>query len=813
MMLVFQVLMVLGSWLVPRVSAQDQTAKWTGAAGDWAPCPPQGMAFWDTCQQNPPVYPNGNWNAELQGGPVTLGGLDDISIVNLTIDPGYSLVFDIGSLHVTGDTIANDGTMSMADGSILFIDGGQVTLRGVGSLTMQTPDVSVRGSGGEFVNLQTIQGQGAIGEGLIVITNEASINANGGTLTIQPSSLGATNIGTMEAFPGSTLVLEAGVPLKYDNTGGIIKASDGGVVSLGGATFAGGTFMTLGSGIISASPGGSNPTVDRITLIGNFVIPPGAQATLQDAITNSGQVQLKGQMSISGNVTLQGKGTVPMSSGLMQSANGTDTLLNQQLIHGSGTIQNLTISNQGIISGDSKTAPLTIIGNSSVPTTNTSILEAINGGSLILQNIVNNQGGTIQAYNGSTVTLSGTVRGGTLTSSGSGTVQSQNGTLDGTVNIPTNAGVLDVSAFDLFLQGTINNAGFIAMSGTGCIVLNQPTVLEGSGKLMMGSSNCIIGSGNAFNNQSTIVGAGTIGASSPMPITNDGTIAANQTNPLLVVPDPNGFTNNGKLMVNPGSTMEINGPFNNVNAGMLSGGTYAITGTLGILTSIAANAANITLSGASAEILDTATDTNALATLTSNSVKGVLSLQSGQLLTTAANLSNSGLLTVGVNSGLSLGGTFNQARGTTTVDGTLMAPKGINLKGGVLLGGGTLAGPVGLSGALGVGDSPTKPTKLAVTGSYQQSATGNLYVGIGGLQVGSQYSQLAVSNGANIEGTLNVRLVNSFMPAIGDNFTILTSSVLTGTFSTVHGLGINSGEHFDVNYSGTAVTLTVASGP
>ena len=83
-----------------------------------------------------------------------------------------------------------------------------------------------------------------------------------------------------------------------------------------------------------------------------------------------------------------------------------------------------------------------------------------------------------------------------------------------------------------------------------------------------------------------------------------------------------------------------------------------------------------------------------------------------------------------------------------------------------------------------------------------------------GATVGTQYSQLAVTNGASLNGTLNVKLVNGFVPAIGNTFTILTASAVSGTFATVNGLSINSGEHFDPPvYNANSVTLTVASGP
>jgi hypothetical protein len=80
------------------------------------------------------------------------------------------------------------------------------------------------------------------------------------------------------------------------------------------------------------------------------------------------------------------------------------------------------------------------------------------------------------------------------------------------------------------------------------------------------------------------------------------------------------------------------------------------------------------------------------------------------------------------------------------------------------------------------------------------------------MTVGTQYSQVAVSHGVSLNGTLNLKLINGFMPAIGTKFTILTGGVVGGQFATVNGLSINSSEHFEVSYTPTEVTLTVASG-
>src|SRR5208337_61319 len=117
-----------------------------------------------------------------------------------------------------------------------------------------------------------------------------------------------------------------------------------------------------------------------------------------------------------------------------------------------------------------------------------------------------------------------------------------------------------------------------------------------------------------------------------MPITNDGTIMANKSTPLTIVPNSTGFTNNGKLTVSKGSALIINsieGPFNNLSGGTLTGGTFAVTGMLELGNSITTNAASITLTGATAEIINSSSSTNALAGLTGNALTGALSLQSG----------------------------------------------------------------------------------------------------------------------------------------------------------------------------------------
>lgn len=802
--------MVLGN----STAAAQTTSTWTGGAGNWAPCPGQGgTALWDTCSTN--VYPDGNFNAVVNGGPVTLGVGNGITIDNLTVATGQSVIITPGYLFFTGTSILNNGSISVGASNGLDILGATtLTLSGSGTVTLNDPNARIDGDSTPpaFVNQQTIQGEGFLGLGSLAITNSGTINANvsGATLTVQPATKGMINTGLMEASSGSTLEIIYGTPAPFTNTGGTISALDGGTVTLSGGTYTGGILTTAGTGTFTTPPGGSDPTLNTLTNSGAFNVPSGGSMTLQGIITNNGTVTVPGELLVGNAMTLKGSGSIDLQNGTLTELT-TASLTNQELIHGWGTISTVPVTNQSTISADSKGNTLTIAG---VTVTNTSSVNATGGGILttLSNTTIANTGGTIEALAGSTVNLGGTVSGGTITTSGTGTVQSQNGTLDGTVNIPNNAGKLDASTFNLFIQGTVENSGTIALTSTACMILNKPATLTGSGKLTMTSSNCIFGSGNAFTNQSTIQGAGSIGDSNPMPIINTGTILANTSGKtMFIVPDVTGFTNTGKLTVNKGCTLDINGLFNNLStAGTLTGGTYTVTGTLGMEGSIVTNDASITLTGAGAELQNILLATNALTGLASNATAGTLSLQSGQALKTGTNLSNAGKVTVGTSSTLTVGGSYTQTAGTTTVDGTATATS-VSLQKGSLVGKGTVGGSVTSSASVTAGDSSTKPGKLTLTGTYTQNSTGTLNISVGGTTAGT-FGDLAVSNGVTLGGTLSIKLINGFVPAVGENFTILTGSAVSGQFATVKGTTINSSEHFQVNYNATNVTLTVVSG-
>jgi hypothetical protein len=114
---------------------------------------------------------------------------------------------------------------------------------------------------------------------------------------------------------------------------------------------------------------------------------------------------------------------------------------------------------------------------------------------------------------------------------------------------------------------------------------------------------------------------------------------------------------------------------------------------------------------------------------------------------------------------------------------------------------------------INVGDTG-KAGLLSITGTYTQLATGAMTGLVNGTTAGTGFSQLKVTGTAALAGTINFTVATAFQPSltVGETFTALTASSVTGTFSNTT-IAINSSFHFVVSYTSTGVVLTVASGP
>jgi T5SS/PEP-CTERM-associated repeat protein len=169
----------------------------------------------------------------------------------------------------------------------------------------------------------------------------------------------------------------------------------------------------------------------------------------------------------------------------------------------------------------------------------------------------------------------------------------------------------------------------------------------------------------------------------------------------------------------------------------------------------------------------------------------------------------SGRLTVGAGGTVHATNAINvNTMGTVDLTGGAISAAGITLAGGTLIGEGTATGVLSNAGRVAPGHSAGT---LSIVGAYAQAAAGTLEIELGGATPGTGFDQVTVAGGAAVGGTLHVSLIGNFHPALGQTFTILTASSVTGAFASVvttpPSLGVQ------VIYNAQSVVLIVTQAP
>lgn len=177
-----------------------------------------------------------------------------------------------------------------------------------------------------------------------------------------------------------------------------------------------------------------------------------------------------------------------------------------------------------------------------------------------------------------------------------------------------------------------------------------------------------------------------------------------------------------------------------------------------------------------------------------NSYTGETVVREGTLiLHTNATLAGSTQITVAAGAVLDV---------TNRTDKTLALGAGQTLKGN-----GTVVGVLANAGVIAPGGSAGT---LYVSRDYTQS--GALRIEVGGVTPGSGHDVLAVSSNATLSGALEVSLINGFVPANGNSFTVLTASAVSGTFATTNLPALGGGAAWTVDYQADKVVLSVTGG-
>jgi YVTN family beta-propeller protein len=669
------------------------------------------------------------------GTTVAQGGLaltGDVTLNRTLNISGMSTIQGDFTINGTG-TLANAGTLTKTTGNgiatinpifnntgTLNIVSGTLQLAGTGTSTggaFTVPSPSTL----EFTNDYTLDNSSSL-------TGTGTVKFSGGTVT----SNGTYNVGATEIAGGTaiingshtgTLTLSSGI-LDGSGTltvtglttwsGGTMQGSgttqaNGGLTLVGGTltldgtrtlnnagtgTWTSGSLNLLGSGTIFANQFGATLTDNTTALssifgsgtfnnAGTFTKTGGTITRLDSTFNNSGAVDLQnGTLEVRGSGTHSGSFAVASPATLQFGSNatgGTHTLTGD--VTGAGSVR----VNTGNVTMNGGTYNITGVtdlnGNGNFTINSGSTVAAVgavsisggelrfDSGDLIQPTSVTLTGGTLRGTDNITVQSGGltTFSGGTMNGASTFTTSDVGITLSGGTKDLINSRVLVIAGPATWSSGNIE-----LFSGSQLQIQSGITLTDtGTGALAL--------SGNLFTNAGSYVktGAGTTTISADF--TNQATGLVDVQAGTLVLSGT--VTNTGTFKSVSTDTLTVSGTLTNYNSvtNTLTGGTYNVLGTMRLVgVNIVTNAATIILDGAGSNLYSTAfpTNTNALAGFATNS--GNFTIQNGRDFTTPGALSNSGAITVGNASTLSLGGDITGGGGSLTINngGTLLQSQG-----------------------------------------------------------------------------------------------------------------------------------------
>jgi RHS repeat-associated protein len=689
----------------------------------------------------------GGWliNA-TNGGEIKLTGVSSLN-TNVTItDTGHSTFLDSNLTNLDGDIVYLDGTDMQAanswttftngtlnvdggsytlpgltdmDSSQLFVQGGSLSLPGLSSYTSNGGSFQASGAGSVLdvsalttVTEQSTWGVTAVSGGVVKLTGLTSLN--GPFLVVLTDT-------------GNSTLLDSNLTT-FNHVWAYIDGTDAHVAD---------SWTTLTNGALNVSGGSSNlpglTDVDGSTLAvtGGSLALPGLTSTHNVSFNLQGAgstMLLSALASITGTTNINVGGGAVLSFPVLTA--GNLTLSNGQSVTIQGTIVSVP-------------APGAAGAVINVPPSQGLTITMEDNGSL--------SGATFNVGTGSNLELGPVVTpSATFTSTGGGTVGLNAGfavglgglTLDGNFDLGgnvslavgdlTNLGTVNVTAGVFFSNdGTFFNFGTFIQSGTGNLSLHGDNVTATTLINELGASYLIesdSGIDNPFAGKTALINAGTIrktagtGTSTLLingALTNTGTVEADSG---ILTLAPNSISEVTGSSLTRGSWNALNGAALNFPAG----------------TNITTNAGKITLGGSGATV-------SGIANLTST--MGSFALIGGANFTTAGDLNNSGSLTVGAGS------------------------------------------------------------TLTVTGNASQTATGKLNIQMGGTPASGQFGQVVAKGTATVAGTFNVALVNGFGPAAGQNFQVLSFASASGTFAAFTGLS----PFFTVSQTAASLSLVDSS--
>jgi len=697
---------------------------------------------------------------DLSGGLISQGTITSSGTGALDLEDYGGVDYNAGGVL---DSVTNDGTIVTRSYAILWLE-GEVTNNGI---LAYSSGYAYFLPGGRLTNNGTINLTNPINDGTNFdswssVVNNGTITEDAAVFTVtpspyvpQPPPVSLTNTGTIAATDFSFFGLIGGLR----NTGTISGSST--------RCYLEGTWDNTTGAIRVDSTSllwlGHGPDLEPNFYISPPAIADGTPYTLNPSQVGTIDVANGANFVLAGLMTTDQFDAFPRLPGV--SINPL-----QAGVYFAGWLDNSPADNptsHGVLAINASTGPLYLddgyIDQGKITTSGSNDLEAAEQGFLDGVELDGN------------LNVSGLF--------GEGTIIVLNSlTLNGTIDMPGSFGRIGFGYFDDTPE-TIHGTGtiFLGESGTDAAFLfdlNDAGLTIDSGiTIDAGAAHCEFAAEG-----STIENLGTV---------EDNT-ASSELYTYGISPD----------------TGELYNGLANYSAGTLSGGTWevangAVWNIYGF--DLTTNAADLSVSGVSTEILDTNAN-NALAGFTTNTATGNFTAGAGYNFTAPGAFSNAGVVRIQPGASFSTGsGSYSQSAGSTTVDGTLTAAN-VLLDGGSLDGTGAITGNLTNAALVTPGDAPGI---LSINGNYTQTAAGALDIGLAGP---ASSGQLAVSGTATLAGTLNLVLTNGFTPKAGAWFTILTFAARSGDFSTETGFSLSKNKFFVPSYDSTHLTLVLGPG-
>ncbi|HKI36899.1 MAG TPA: autotransporter-associated beta strand repeat-containing protein [Gemmataceae bacterium] len=511
-----------------------------------------------------------------------------------------------------------------------------------------------------------------------------------------------------------------------------------------------GNAVTLQNGLTAGNGSGPNTVALPLAFSASEIITaanPGATLVVSGSLNNDGNLLT---VDAVGNVLFNGP-SITGSGGLAVEGNGTCTLAD--------------------------TAPDTYTGPTQV---HSGTLAIANAGALSSATTVD-AGATLQLVGGLTISAADSLTLNGFGVNGAGALQavSGNDTWNGTISLASTTAIATSAGTTL----TIGASPTSAETTQG--VINGPYTsnlyYEGSGTVVLAGADSYLG-------YTTVAG---------------GILALDNLNALTGAP----YYGGRGTSVDAGATLQL-----------WAAGTYALD-PLGL------NGSGVGGMGA----LENMTGNNTWQGPIRLNGNTTMASAAGSTLTTKAEIGNEGyLLTVNAVGNVDFAGfilgaggltkngpctlTFsnpapNLYAGATVINaGTLLLAKAAGVSAitgagvtidaaATLAGSGTIDANVTNYGLVSPGGAGATGT-LTINGNYTQMGSGNLDIGLAST---TAIDQLMISGLATLAGTLNVSLLNGFVPKSGDSFEIMTYGSYSGKFGTVNfpnsGDGIVYGPH------------------